>query len=315
MGSESRLSGDASGDIPEFPLPSPVVLAIELAGYEVMHLPDRLAAALRSEAVRKSIEKGLNELAAHVAKKTLLTPPDQMSEKEKKEIFSKVIAAATSPIKKDVLDQIKNSSRVRDLERSAQQLARNIDEAAGGIFTDHKYLFIVGSVLVLAGGTVALWQGRAGDAVIKPVLALGAGKLIPSINLGRIEITPELISFSPVNHQVEGKLLMTANWQAVQVKLSLAGKWVEDATSKVSGTGQIILPLGKGVKLTAAGAIGTEKKDAGFALGVTVERGQMDFSVWGTYGNRFADSPAPERTSPADSAGGAGVLATVSYRF
>jgi hypothetical protein len=299
-----------SEGIPEIPIPVPMVLAFRLLG--TVPGPDDIGRALQRPEVQRAMQKGGNDVAAYIARQSLWKSPAAMTEKEKTAIFDKVLAAHTDPLQRHFSERFYSSPRLRALELSLKTLARDIDAAAGGVFTDQGWVYVVGSAVAALGTGAALWRFRSGDAAMKPIVSL-AGKQLPVLELGSFELGAQLLKFAPEQHEIKTKLLATYSWQRVQARLSVTGSWSDGSSAKVSGTGQIVVPIGHGVSLTAAGKTGPEAKDNGLALGWTFNNGQIDLSLWATYGS--APSLAPSRPSSPGSPPGAAVLATVSLRF
>ena len=312
MGDENTAIPDPNARIPDFPIPVPMVLAFRLVGVSGIELPERIGRALQKPEVRKAIEKGGNDVAAKIARDSLWNSPSTMTEKEKSDLFDKVMAANTNPLKTDVWAQIQASAGARRLGEGLQSFARDIDTAAGGVFTDKGWVYIVGAAVGVLASGVGMWSLRSGDVVAKPITSLG-GKLIPHKTLGALDIGAEFVKFEPENHQIQAKFLTAFSWERVQTKFSLTGSWSDGSSGKVSGTGQIIIPLGYGVSVSAAGKAGGAAKDTGYALGWTFSDGRVDLSLWATYGPR---APlGPHRPNPQQEDSGAAVFATASFHF
>ena len=157
------------------------------------------------------------------------------------------------------------SDEVKKLKKKADDLVAAFECTQAGVWiNNNKTLLVVVGVVAALAGTAALYMVKTGGGITS--LAEGKGF---TKKIGRITFDGKILKLDTTKQEVGLKLAMGADFKRLQFDTSISGVAAGPA-AKVAVDGTIILPLGDGVKATAAGksngATSTRRLDSQPAL-------------------------------------------------
>ena len=228
-----------------------VVLAFDLVADETVNLPERVASALQSAALKNAIHKALES----EAKKLMDANPNASSVTIADSAAAKAIARgiaekALLSVKDDLFQQIKQSKGAKQLTNNVEQLGQKLSKTAFGVWIDeHKLvLYIVGAVAAF-GTAAAMYYFKSGDFVAG--FAEGQSK---AIKVGSITLKGTLTKFEPSTQTVGAQISNTVSLKPVKISLNLSGLTV-GKDGQVTADGKIIVPMGNGLTTYTEGRL------------------------------------------------------------
>ena len=226
-----------------------IVLAFDLAGSEIVNMPDQLAAALQKQDVQSAIQLVL----ANFALNRQQTGTTAVSDAEAKQLATDLWNKAGGKLTGSVLEQLKQTPEFKKLDKSLTDLEQALKTSPLGVWVDNNkaILYVVGAGLAI-GGAIALYVTKTGGTVIDTPLSQLNGKPVRIFKVGGFSLSGQMLSFKPDTREIGGALAGTETFSKVQVTVQLGviatgsnvkqvdGKVViktKDITFGITGTG------------------------------------------------------------------------------
>lgn len=213
-----------------------VALSFDLVGSEKDRLPERIAKALQSAEVQKAIADALETEAKKL--QTKLAKEDKLSVEDGNLFAMRAGKKAASAVTDNIFKDIKAAPAYKEVAQQAKQVLTDFKCSPVGVWVDENrtVLYIVGSVLALAGGA-ALYYFKSGDAVAK-----FAEITTDPIRLGTIDFKFGVEKFEPSSRTVAVAVQASRKWSAVSADLKIAGM-AQGADWGGSVDGKVIVAL------------------------------------------------------------------------
>jgi len=228
-----------------------IILAVDLVVDESLNLPQRVAAALQTPGVKKTIRKALEaEAKKLVTAHSMQTHITITDTSEAKDIAGRIGKNVLTAVKDDVLHQLKQSDGVSKLKNNIRQLQKEFKRTAVGawINENEKVLYIVAGVAAF-GAAAGMYYFKSGDFVAK--FAEGKGK---AVKLGSLTLKGTLTKFEPSTRSVGAEISTTGNFKPVKVDLKLTGLTV-GKNVRTTSEGEIVIPINKRIAVRSQGRI------------------------------------------------------------
>jgi hypothetical protein len=302
-----------------------VVLGFHIVGDEISNLPDRVAAAFKKPDVQAVIQRALDEAASHQMEMMTGT----LSPRQQQEIAKKLATTVGGAVGSDVLKQVENSSKVKDLTEQAQALVKALEKTPVGVWFDknEKLILIVAAGAALAG-VGAMYVTRSGDTVAKLATSAIGTKSVKFKKLGNLELGGLVPRFVPSQRTVEMKIFAKAEWKGIKAEFTLVGQAIGTKVT-VTPSGQIVIPVARDVIVKASATGNPNSVDCSVGLGIKKGAQQLTIDVLahitpqGTsgaaglgYKDKYKGIPFEvQGTGGVDPQGKVKVMATFTVRF
>jgi hypothetical protein len=237
---------DAASDV--------IVLGFELADSTLDRSPQMVIDLVQDKNFQKSIQKALEAEGKRLVK--LQKEGKPVGNEEGGKVLAKVGNAAAKSSQLWVKNKIEKSSDYKALQKGLKKVECSFKESPVGVFIDeNENLLIVVATGLAIGGAVAMYATRSGDWAAAQLAPLAAKQLRFKV-LGKVELGAKKLVFKPSERKVELTTFTTAKWKSVKAKLDLNVGFKDDALTKSSATGEVVVDVAKGTSITGKGSIG-----------------------------------------------------------
>lgn len=227
-----------------------VVLAVRLLDQELGETPQRIARALEGEDFKRAIREVLEAEARRLAE--LQVRRQEITNEEGEHLLRALAESGSRAVLQSVQSQVEASSKYQQVKLSLQRLEKAFRCSPMGVFIDENstWLYIVATGLAL-GGAAALYVTRSGDPVANFSTDLAA-RTLRSIRLGSLTVGTSGLRFVPSERVVEVQPFVSFRaWRQVETTFRLRALFQQDQLHTARGTAQLVVPLGRGVRLQA----------------------------------------------------------------
>lgn len=219
----------------------PLVLAIDLIGWELSHPSDRLSLALNEPGVHWKIHDVIRNEANNLVYPAFETNFGVSGEPAKK------IALGTLGVMGEATwDSVKKSPRYQLLDQSLKDLKTSFDKTPTGIWVDrHAAELILFGSLVTIGGAIAQYHFRGNDD-FGALYAKGVSLATKKIKIGDLTLGADFPTFAPSKRELEFKSFAQYDFKPVEAKFEFGGKVENDKLNHVEGKALVKVPLKSG---------------------------------------------------------------------
>lgn len=210
MGNETNDPGAAAHQI--------IVLAFDLVDSEIERIPNQIATAMNSPAVKAAIEKSLLDFA-----KTRTDPnKTQVSDAEAKKLFEALGKGVKDAGGDALLEQIKKTPEYQKLQGSIENFKKAAESSSLGVWVDKNkgILYVIGAALVVGTSSV-LYITKTGGTVVNTAVSPLQGKEFDVVKIGALKLQAALWEFKPDAQILGAKVLATVTLQKVTINLKL----------------------------------------------------------------------------------------------
>jgi hypothetical protein len=252
-----------------------IVLAFDLAGSQIVNMPDELGKAIQKPEVQAAIQQALSKFALARQK----SGTTEVSDEEAKKLGTELMDKAGGKLTDAVLEQLKKTPEFKRLEKSLSDLESALKSSPVGVWVDKNknILYVVGAGLAI-GGAVALYVTKTGGPAINFPMSKLAGKPIKVFNVGGFTLSGKVLAFKPDTREVGGALVGAEKWGKLEVSLELGVVATGDDITKVDG--KLVLKT-KDIDLgiTGSGELQKNTVNLGITFGIKNAGGQGPFTI------------------------------------
>ena len=216
----------------------PLVLSIDLIGYELPHPSDRLSLALNEPSVQWKIQEAIDKEAFRLIQPsfgTFYATGDP----------AKRIALSTLQIAGEATwASVQKSPRYKLLDSSLNDLKTSFDKTPTGIFVNQHVpeLILAGSLLTI-GGAVAQYHFRT-NADLAALYAFGVSAATSKIKIGDLTLGATLPKFvTAPKRELEFKSYGQYDFKVLETKLEFDGRVQNDKLNSLDARAMITVPL------------------------------------------------------------------------
>ncbi|MBL8228352.1 MAG: hypothetical protein JNL98_07745 [Bryobacterales bacterium] len=229
----------------------PLVLSIDLLGYELTHAEDRISLALSEPSVYRRVQ----ELIDVEAGRSIMPRFENFGAtgEPAKRIAMGTLSAAGDA----VLTSVKQSPRYLKFDESLGNLKSTFGQTPMGVWinSNKTELLIAGSLLTI-GGAVAQYHFKTNDTV-GDYFAKGVSLATRSIKLGQLDLGADFPKFAPSKRQVDFNTHAGYNFKLVDTRVELGGKVENGKLNQLDGKAMVMVPLKcSNVDVKVTGSVG-----------------------------------------------------------
>ena len=244
----------------------PLVLAIDLIGWELSHPDDRLSLALNEPGVYWKVQDVIRKETNSLVYPAFGTNFGVTGDPAKKIAFGalEVMGEAT-------WDSIKKSPRYKLFDQSLKDLNSTFEKTPTGLWVNnHKTELILFGSLLTIGGALAQYHFRSNDDFAS-LYAKGVSMATKKIKIGDLTLGAEFPKFVPSKREVEFKTFGEYDFKLLDTKLEFGGKIENDKLNRIDTKAIVKVPL---------------------------KSGNLDINLKGTAGATFSRDPVSDVFTP-----------------
>ncbi len=247
-----------------------VVLAFDLAGKELPNFDTLLANALQDDKVKEAVSSALSTF---MFQRTAAGGTTTMSAKDATDLVKALQNSAGSKVTDALTQQIKNSPEYKRLEDALSKFESAAKSSPMGVWVDRNQgvLIVVGLALVI-GTSVALYVTKTGVGAVDFAFSQVTGKPLKIFKIGSLTVQGQLLAFQPATQTVGGGLVLTNQWDKLNVTVKLGVVAAGSQVQKVEGA-VVVKSNDMSVSVTGTGDPTQKKFNLGLSVGV--DRGPL----------------------------------------
>ncbi len=230
----------------------PLVLSIDLVGYELSHPADRLSMALSEPGVYWKIQEAIDKEAIR------LIQPGFGTFYASGDTAKRIGLSTLQTVGEATWASVQKSPRYKLIDSSLKDFSTAFNKTPTGIFVNHHKpeLIIAGSVLVI-GGAFAQYHFRTNSDVAS-LYALGISAGVGKIKIGDLTFGATLPKFvTAPKRELEFKSYGQYDFKVLEARVEFGGKVENDKLNQLDAKGLITVPLKyKDIDLKLKGAFG-----------------------------------------------------------
>jgi len=242
-----------------------LVLAFDLIGQQTGNLPTLLQNSLSDKSVKDAIQSTLD---AFVLKRMAAgTSMDNLTPKDAQDLLTAIAGAAGGKLGDAALQQIKNSSEYKKLEKAVADFEAAAKACPMGVWIDKNsaMIFVTGVVLAI-GGVAVLYATKTGGSALNLAISQIKNKPFQVFKVGKFTLQGQMLAFQPDKQTLGAGVVATEKWQQLQVSVGLGVIAAGPQVQQVNG--QIVLKTKDvSIGLTATDSPATKKIDLGLSFG------------------------------------------------
>ncbi len=275
-----------------------LTFAVDLAGYEISHSPDRIAFALQQPSVYKKIQEMIEKETGQ------LVAPGFTQLSLSGDPAYRIGQGTLKAVGDSWETQIKGSQKYQLFTGSLDRAKSSFEKTPFGLWVDdNRTLLVISGGLLSLGGAYAMYRFRTGDPAAK-LEAKMASALLKSMKLGSLDLSLGVPTFVPSKRDIEVKAGAAYKFKLVETKLDLSGRIENEKVRHLEAKSLLKVPIESGNLQFGAGAAydrpklpdggdGQAVRSLNLFLGADTAPSK-DLNIGLGMGAKFSDVKAPE---------------------